>query len=72
MIEPKTAYSLLHDSSGLLGEKFNSILSSDYSKNNMTPLKYLQTLNEEQLATELEKNDLFAVIMFFHKFIVTN
>ena len=69
MIEPSTAFSLLHDSSGLLGKKFDSVLASDYGNE---ALKYLQTLNEKQLSKELENNDLFAVIMFFHKFITTN
>ena len=61
-VEPKTALDLLNNSSAIFGTKFESALSK-YKVNNMSAVKYLASLSEEQMSSLLETDSDLAAIM---------
>ena len=61
-VEPKTALDLLNNSSAIFGPKFESAMSK-YKINNMSAVKYLAGLSEEQMSSLLETDSDLAAIM---------
>ena len=61
-VEPETALDLLNNSSAIFGTKFESALSK-YKVNNMSAVKYLASLSEEQMSLLLETDSDLAAIM---------
>ncbi|MEL0238126.1 MAG: hypothetical protein VW946_01525 [Gammaproteobacteria bacterium] len=61
-VEPKTALDLLNNSSKIFGSNFESAMSK-YKINNMSAVKYLAGLSEEQMSSMLETDSDLAAIM---------